>query len=198
LVHRSSIDTKLGRVHSGPSRKKKAQWFMSTVSSFALAKSDSDTRRMTEGRLSDLSLMRIFSISLPMVTKSWGSTKKLACCDWKKVMTSSRARAASSWDGVIGDDSAEDPLSSSIGPDVAMGTGGGCIEFVTGVGDRDSDSSITGKPIGISAMGESSVPLLMYFGVRASEELGGDMNCSTPTSIGNVWLRGLWKLPLPG
>lgn len=47
-------------------------------------------------------------------------------------------------------------------------------------------------------MGESSALLLMYFGVSASDDPGGDMYCSTPTSIGNVWLRGRWKLLLPG
>lgn len=133
-----------------------------------------------------------------MATYSCGSTTKPAFCDWKKLMTSCSARAASSWDGVvIGDGSLEEPLSSVV-PVVPMGTGGGCIEFVTCVGDRDMVSSMTGRPPGISAMGESSVLLLMYFGVRASVEPGGDMYCSTPTSMGKVWLRGLWKLALPG
>lgn len=57
---------------------------------------------------------------------------------------------------------------------------------------------MTGKELGISAIGESSALLLMYFGVRASEEPGGDIYCSTPTSIGKVWLRGLWEFALPG
>lgn len=97
----------------------------------------------------------------------------------------------------MGDDSVEEPL-SSISPDVAFGRGGGCIELVTWVGDKDMASSIAGKDPGNSVMGESSVPLLIYFGVRASDDPGGDMYCSTPTSIGKVWLRGRWKLLLPG
>jgi hypothetical protein len=50
----------------------------------------------------------------------------------------------------------------------------------------------------ISVMGESSAVLFKYFGVSGSDDAGGDMYCSTPISIGNVWLLGRWKLPLPG
>ena len=155
------------------------------LSSLLVVKSDSDTRRIPDGRLSELRLMRSFSINLPMVTYSWGSTTKPAFCDWKKFMTSSNARAASSCDGVIGDESAEEPL-SSLSPDVVAGSGGGCIVVRTCVGDRDIVSSMTGNEPGISDMGESSALVLIYFGVSASEDPGGDMYCSTPTSIGKV------------
>lgn len=98
---------------------------------------------------------------------------------------------------MIGDESADELLSSKS-PDALVGRGGGCIEFVTCVGDNDIVSSIAGKDPGSSAIGESSALLLMYFGVTASEDPGGDMYCSTPTSMGKVWLRGRWKLLLPG
>lgn len=95
------------------------------------------------------------------------------------------------------DDASVEAHLSSAWPEV-LGSGGGCIELGSWVGDSDMDSSIAAMVPGISAMGESSVPLLTYFGVSASDDPGGDMYCSTPTSIGKVWLRGRWKLPLPG
>lgn len=159
------------------------------LSSLLVAKLDSDTRRMSEDKPSESRLIRSFSMSLPIVTYSCGSTTKPAFCDWKKLMTSSRARAASSCDGVMDNESVHDEHLSSAWPDVA-GRGGGCIELGSCVGDSDMDSSMAGRVPGISAMGESSVPLLTYFGVNASEEPGGDMYCSTPTSMGKVWLRG--------
>lgn len=149
---------------------------------------------MPGGTLSELRLIRSFSISFPMVTYSCGSTTNPACCDWKKFITSSRARAASSCEGVMGEESVEEPLSSLL----ELGSGGGCMECTTWVGDTAMASSIAARDPGISVMGESRAPLLMNFGVSASEEPGGDMYCSTPTSIGNVWLRGRWKLLLPG
>jgi hypothetical protein len=158
---------------------------MSTLSILLIAKSDSDMRRMPD-KLSELRLIRSFSISLPMVTYSCGSTTKSAFCDWKKVITSSRARAASSWDGVMDDESVEAAFSSAS----AAGSGGGCIEWVICVGETDMPSSIAAKQPGSSVMGESRAPLLMNFGVTSSDEPGGDMYCSTPTNIGNVWLRG--------
>lgn len=97
----------------------------------------------------------------------------------------------------MGDESADDPL-SSISPDVTFGRGGGCIELVTCEGDKDMVSSMAGRPLGISAIGESRPLLLMYLGVSASDDPGGEMYCSTPINIGNVWLRGRWKLLLPG
>lgn len=96
----------------------------------------------------------------------------------------------------MGDESADRPLSSAW-PEAA-GRGGGCIELGSCVGDSDMPSSMAGKVPGISVIGESSAPLLTYFGVSVSEEPGGDMYCSTPTSMGKVWLRGRWKLPFPG
>jgi hypothetical protein len=72
------------------------------------------------------------------------------------------------------------------------------MEFGSCVGDSDMPSSIAGNEPGISVMGESSALLLMYLGVSASDDPGGDIYCSTPTSIGKVWLRGRWKLLLPG
>lgn len=95
---------------------------------------------------------------------------------------------------MIGDESAEEPL-SSMRP---AGNGGGCIELVTCEGDSDMASSMAASEPGSSVIGESRAPLLMNFGVSASDDPGGDMYCSTPTSIGKVWLLGLWKLPLPG
>lgn len=100
-------------------------------------------------------------------------------------MTSSRARAASSWEGVIGEESPEESL-SSMSAVAVFGKGGGCIVLITCVGERDIVSSITGKPPGISVIGESRALLLMYLGVKVSEDPGGDMYCSTPTSMGNV------------
>jgi hypothetical protein len=47
-------------------------------------------------------------------------------------------------------------------------------------------SSMVGNGGRASVMGESRAVLFKYFGVRASEDVGGDMYCSTPTSIGNV------------
>jgi hypothetical protein len=88
----------------------------------------------------------------------------------------------------MGDRSGRAQLSSTW-PEV-FGRGGGCIELGSCVGDSGMDSSMAGKFPGASAIGESRLPLLTYFGVSASEEPGGDMYCSTPTSIGKVWLRG--------
>ncbi len=79
---------------------------------------------------------------------------------------------------------------SSASADVTFGSGGGCIERVTCEGDKDKVSSIAGKELGISAIGESRPLVLMYFGVRASDDAGGEMYCSTPISKGKVWLRG--------
>lgn len=79
-----------------------------------------------------------------------------------------------------------------------MGIGGGCIELVTIVGEACIASSIAAMDGWSSSIGESSAVVLMYLGVSASDDAGGDMYCSTPTSIGNVWLRGRWKLLLPG
>lgn len=137
---------------------------------------------MLGGTLSELRLIRSFSISFPIVTYSCGSTTKPASCDWKKFMTSSSARAASSCDGVTGDDSTEQSFSSVFN----AGRGGGCIECTICVGETDIVSSIAASDPGSSVMGESSAPLLMNFGVSASEEPGGDMYCSTPTSKGKV------------
>jgi hypothetical protein len=109
-------------------------------------------------------------------------------------MTSSRARAASSCEGVTGDVFSDATFVLIRGND---GTGGGCIELVLCVGDTCISFS-TVKDGRISIIGESSAVLLRYLGVRASDDAGGDIYCSIPTSIGNVWLRGLWKLLLPG
>ena len=70
------------------------------------------------------------------------------------------------------------------------GTGGGCIELVTDwEGDACIGSSTPPKDVWTSAIGDSNVVLLIYLGVMASDD-GGDMYCSTPISIGKVWLRG--------
>lgn len=111
---------------------------------------------------------------------SSGATTKSADCDLKKLMTSSRARAASSWEGDTGEAAALTP------PGEVVGRGGGCIEFEIWVGDTDIASSIVVSGSPISAMGESSAVLLMYFGVKASDDAGGDAYCSTPISRGNV------------
>ena len=67
------------------------------------------------------------------------------------------------------------------------GTGGGCIELVT-IWDWD-DCIASSTPVSddcISDKGDSKAVLLRYFGVMGSDDGGGDMYCSTPTSIGNV------------
>lgn len=66
------------------------------------------------------------------------------------------------------------------------GKGGGCIEVVMCEGDSDMASSMAASEPGSSVIGESRAPLLMNFGVSASEDPGGDMYCSTPISSGKV------------
>lgn len=66
------------------------------------------------------------------------------------------------------------------------------------VGETCIVSSIAAMEGCSSSIGESSAVALIYLGVRASDDAGGDMYCSTPISMGNVWLRGRWKFPLPG
>jgi hypothetical protein len=90
------------------------------------------------------------------------------------------------------------PCCIGMFPGGMEGIGGGCIVLGPWVGDACIPSSTGAMEDRISVMGESSAVLLIYFGVRASEEAGGDMYCSTPMSIGNVWLRGRWKLLLDG
>jgi hypothetical protein len=72
------------------------------------------------------------------------------------------------------------------------------MELVTIVGETCIESSIAAIEGCSSSIGESSAVTLMYLGVSASDDAGGDMYCSTPTNMGNVWLRGRWKLLLPG
>lgn len=67
-----------------------------------------------------------------------------------------------------------------------VGRGGGCIEWVTCVGDTDIASSIADKDPGSPDVGESRAPLPANFGVSVSDDAGGDMYCSTPTNMGNV------------
>lgn len=135
---------------------------------------------MPDGMLSDRLLIRSFSISLPMVMYSSGATAKSLGCDLKKLMTSSRARAASSWEGETGEPVPRTP------PGEAVGRGGGCIEFDILAGDADIASSIVANGSPISAIGESSAVLLMYLGVIASDDAGGEAYCATPSNRGNV------------
>lgn len=135
---------------------------------------------MPDGRLSERLLIRSFSMSLPIVMYSSGATTKSADWDLKKLMTSSKARAASSWEGDTGEPV---PLTP---PGEVVGRGGGCIVFEICVGDTDIASSMVASGSPTSAMGESSAVLLMYFGVMASDDAGGDAYCSTPTNRGNV------------
>lgn len=72
------------------------------------------------------------------------------------------------------------------------------MEFVTVVGEACMASSIAARDGWNSSIGESNAVEFRNFGVSASDDGGGDMYCSTPTSMGNVWLRGRWKLLLPG
>ena len=135
---------------------------------------------MPDGMLSDRPLIRSFSISFPIVMYSSGATTNSADCDLKKLMTSSKARAASSWEGDTG------VLVPFMPPGEVVGRGGGCIEFEIWVGDTDIVSSMVANGSPVSAIGESSAVLLMYLGVTASDDAGGDTYCSTPTNRGNV------------
>jgi len=62
--------------------------------------------------------------------------------------------------------------------------GGGCIELVIWVGETSMASSMVGIEVRVSCIGESRV--VMYLGVRASDDAGGDIYCSTPINMGKV------------
>lgn len=72
------------------------------------------------------------------------------------------------------------------------------MEFVIVVGEACIASSIAARDGWNSSMGESSAVEFKNLGVSASDDGGGDMYCSTPISMGKVWLRGRWMLLLPG
>ena len=148
-----------------------------------------------------------FSISLPMVMYSWGSTTPLGWVE-KKVMTSSKARLASSCDGGA---TGEEMLLLLGDEEFVAGWGGGAISvgLLLGFGVLEilpaweawcsasldvrggSDSSSTG----VCKTGEAMI-CWMFIGVVASpESLLVAKVCSSP-SMGKVWLRGLMLLAL--
>jgi len=70
----------------------------------------------------------------------------------------------------------------------SIGGGGGCI--------LDVASCISSTPWrgGISDKGESRAVLDTYFGVSGSDDGGETYEPGSTPSMGNVWLRGRWKL----